>query len=118
MSLHLGTTQLAEYRQELLHWLAELECAEQDRRTLFGAYAITRLWSSAVALFALEEVLMLADGDPQLAQCITANALFVQSLVALQITSIGRDLPAETVASLKTWITQHLAESEARFPND
>lgn len=118
MGLNLSIPQLAEYRLELLHWLDELERAVADNRTLFGAYAITRLWSSAVALFALEEVLMLAAGNPKLAESITANAVFVQNLVALQITSIGRDLPVDTVASLKHWITQHLAESEANFPND
>jgi len=110
-----GVQEIDAQHQALFEWLAELETAAMDGRTLFGAYALTRLKHYARDHFELEESLMRAAAYPDLAAHMAEHAAFRAKLTELRLKSIGRDISADTVDFLRTWLTQHVATSDMAY---
>lgn len=108
-TLSTGIPLLDEQHQEIFQWLAELERAAVDERTLFGVYAITRLKHYMREHFAAEEALMKAAGYPGLAAHIAEHAEFRTRLAEFQIKAIGEDVTPDTVDFLVSWLTRHIA---------
>ena len=75
-SLSTGNEVLDEQHKAIFRWLAELDSAASDERTLFGAYAMTRLKNYTRSHFAAEEALMKASGYPGLADHIAEHESF------------------------------------------
>jgi hemerythrin len=114
-SLSTGNEVLDEQHKALFRWLAELDSAASDERTLFGAYAMTRLKNYTRSHFAAEEALMKASGYPGLAEHIAEHESFRARLADLHLKSIGEDISAETVKFLTDWLTNHIAKSDMAY---
>jgi len=113
--LSTGVPLLDEHHKMIFQWLAELESASADQRTLFGVYAITRLKHYIRDHFAAEEALMKSVAYPGLAGHMAAHAEFRARLGELQIRSIQEDISADTVLFLKDWLTHHIATTDMAY---
>ena len=114
-ALATGVAQLDLQHQNIFQWLAELESATGDKRTLLGVYAITRLKQFIREHFAQEEKLMRAVGYPGLAEHMAEHAAFRAKLDELQRRSIGQDISQETVDFLKAWVTEHISKTDMAY---
>lgn len=114
-SLSTGNEVIDEQHKAIFRWLAELDSAASDSRTLFGAYAITRLKNYTRNHFAAEEALMKASGYPALEEHIAEHESFRARLAELHLRSIGEDISAETVQFLTDWLTNHIAKSDMAY---
>ena len=114
-ALSTGVPLLDEHHEAIFKWIAELESAAVDKRTLFGAYAITRLKNQAEEHFAAEESLMKLAGYPGLAAHKAEHAAFRAKLRDLHVKSIGQDISMDTVAFLKHWLTNHVAKADMAY---
>lgn len=106
---------LDEQHKAIFRWLAELNSAAADERTLFGAYAITRLKNYTRSHFAAEEALMRASSYPGLEQHIAEHEAFRARLTELHLKSIAADISADTVKLLTEWLTNHIARSDMAY---
>lgn len=114
-SLSTGNEVLDEQHKAIYRWLAELDSAAADSRTLFGAYAITRLKNYTRNHFAAEEALMKASGYPGLTEHIAEHESFRARLAELHLKSISEDISADTVKFLTNWLTNHIAKSDMAY---
>ena len=114
-SLSTGNEVLDEQHKAIYRWLAELDSAAADSRTLFGAYAITRLKNYTHNHFAAEEALMKASGYPGLTEHIAEHESFRARLAELHLKSISEDISADTVKFLTDWLTNHIARSDMAY---
>lgn len=110
-----GVAALDEQHKEIFQWLAELENASADQRTLFGVYAITRLKHYMREHFAAEEALMRSAAYPDLAAHMAEHAVFRSKLGELQLRSIQEDVSADTVQFLTDWLTNHIATTDMAY---
>jgi hemerythrin-like metal-binding protein len=110
-----GVPLLDEHHKAIFLWLAELESASAEQRTLFGAYAITRLKHQIRDHFAAEEALMTSAGYPGLAQHRAAHAEFRASLEDLQIRSIQQDMSEDAVQFLRDWLVHHITTTDMAY---
>ncbi len=106
---------LDEQHKTLFQWLAELESATADQRTLFGVYVITRLKHYVHEHFAAEEAMMEAAGFPCLEHHRVEHEMFRARLEELQLKSIGEDISTETVQFLTHWLTNHIASTDTAY---
>ena len=114
-ALSTGVALLDEHHKAIFQWLAELESATVDQRTLFGVYAITRLKHYMREHFAAEEALMKAAGYPDVAAHMAEHAEFRAKLAELQLKSIGQDISIDTVRFLRGWLTQHISKTDMAY---
>ena len=114
-ALGTGVAVLDEQHKAIFQWLAELESATVEDRTLFGVYVITRLKHYVRAHFATEEAMMKSAGYPDLAQHLAQHAEFRAKLQELQIRSIGEDISTDTVRFLDHWLTNHIARTDKAY---
>jgi len=114
-ALSTGIPLLDEQHKAIFRWLAELEAAAVDQRTLFGAYAVTRLKHYARDHFAAEEALMKSAAYPQLNEHMAEHAAFRAKLAELQLKSIAEDLSTDTVKFLEDWLTNHIAKTDMAY---
>lgn len=114
-ALSTGVALLDEHHKAIFQWLAELESATIDERTLFGVYAITRLKHYMREHFAAEEALMKAAGYPDLTAHMAEHAEFRAKLAELQLKSIGRDISIDTVRFLRDWLTNHISKTDMAY---
>lgn len=114
-ALSTGVPLLDEHHKAIFQWLAELESATLDERTLFGVYAITRLKHYMREHFAAEEALMRAAGYPHLAEHMAEHAEFRAKLAELQLKSIAQDISTETVGFLRDWLTNHITRTDMKY---
>lgn len=114
-ALSTGVTVLDEQHQAIFQWLAELESATAEQRTLFGVYVITRLKHYIREHFAVEEAMMKAAGYPDLEQHRAEHAKFRAKLEELQLKSIGEDISSDTVRFLNNWLTNHIARTDMAY---
>lgn len=114
-ALSTGVPLLDDQHKAIFQWLAELDSAAADERTLFGAYAITRLKHYTRDHFLDEEALMKAVGFPGLADHMAAHAAFRARLAELQLKSIAEDISADTVMLLKDWLVDHIATTDMEY---
>ena len=110
-----GVSQLDEHHTELFQWLAELESAAADQRTLFAVYVITRLKNYVRTHFSTEEALMKAEGYPDLEAHMAEHAVYRAKLNQLHLVDIGQDVSTETVEFLKSWLTNHIAKTDMAY---
>lgn len=110
-----GNTVLDEQHKAIFEWLAELQSAASEQRTLFGAYAITRLKNFTKTHFAAEEALMKEAGYPRLAEHIAEHEAFRARLAEIHLRSIGNDISPETVRYLTDWLTHHIVETDMAY---
>ena len=113
--LSTGVPLLDEHHKIVFQWLAELESASADQRTLFGVYAITRLKHYIRDHFTAEEALMRSVSYPWLEEHAAAHAEFRARLGELQIRSIQEDISAATVKFLNEWLTHHIATIDMAY---
>jgi hemerythrin len=106
---------LDEQHKELFQWLAELQSAADDERTLFGVYSLTRLKHYTRAHFVAEEALMKAAEYPGLAEHAAEHAAFRRRLDELQLRSIGQDISTDTVEFLTNWLTTHITKTDMAY---
>ena len=111
-ALSTGVAQIDEQHKALFQWLAELNSAASDQRTLFGAYAITRLKNYTRDHFAAEEALMKAAGYPKLEEHAAEHAAFRARLAELHLKSIGEDISTDTVRFLTDWMVNHIRRTD------
>ncbi|MDD5298709.1 MAG: bacteriohemerythrin [Rhodocyclaceae bacterium] len=114
-ALSTGVPLIDEHHRTIFQWLAELESAAAEERTLFGVYAITRLKHYARDHFAVEESMMTEAGYPDLAEHVAEHVAFRARLQELQLRSIGTDISSETVDFLRDWLTHHIAETDMAY---
>ena len=114
-ALSTGVAALDEQHKAIFQWLAELENAAAEQRTLFGVYVVTRLKHYMREHFAAEEALMKAVGYPYLEQHQAEHAKFRAKLGELQLRSIGEDVTAETVNFLNDWLTNHITKVDMAY---
>lgn len=114
-ALATGVPLLDEQHQTIFRWLAELESATAEQRTLFGAYAITRLQSYVRDHFAAEEALMRAAGYPDLVAHVAEHEAFRRRLAELQVQAMVRDASADTVAFLRDWLVNHIGKTDMSY---
>jgi len=114
-ALSTGVALLDEHHQALFQLLAELESAAADERTLFGVYVITRLKHYVREHFEAEEAMMAEAGYPDLATHIVEHEAFRKKLGELQLKSIAQDVSVDTVAFLKGWLTNHIAQTDMAY---
>ena len=114
-ALSTGVPALDEHHKTIFRWLAELESAAAEQRTLFGVYVITRLKHYVREHFAAEEALMKAADYPDLAAHMAEHEAFRARLGEIQLKSIARDVSAETVEFLREWLTHHIAEIDMAY---
>ena len=114
-NLSTSVSVLDEQHKALFQWLAELESATADQRTLFGVYVITRLKHYIREHFAAEEAMMKAAGYPDLEQHQAEHAKFRAKLGELQLRSIGEDISIDTVHFLTHWLTNHIARTDMAY---
>jgi hemerythrin len=114
-ALSTGIPLLDEHHKAIFRWLAELESAAAEERTLFGAYAITRLKQYVKVHFAAEESLMLAAGYPQLAEHSAEHSAFRARLGDLHLRSISEDVSSATVALLHDWLIHHITGTDMAY---
>lgn len=113
--LSTGVALLDEQHREIYQWLAELQSAADQERTLFGVYSLTRLKHYTRAHFAAEEALMKAAGYPGLAEHAAEHAKFCARLNELQLKSIGQDISRDTVEFLTDWLTSHITTTDMAY---
>lgn len=113
--LSTGVPKLDEQHKEIFEWLAELQSATTDERTLFGVYVITRLKHYMREHFTTEEALMKAAGYPGLVQHMAQHAEFRAKLEELQLKSIAEDISEETVNFLTEWLSHHIIETDMAY---
>jgi hemerythrin len=113
--LSTGVPKLDEQHKALFQWLAELENATVEERTLFGVYVLTRLKHYMREHFAAEEALMRAAGYPDLEQHVAQHAEFRARLEELQLKSIGEDISLDTVRFLNHWLCNHIAVTDLAY---
>lgn len=113
--LSTGVAKLDEQHKEIFEWLAELQSATADERTLFGVYVITRLKHYMREHFATEEALMKAAGYPDLVQHMAKHAEFRAKLEELQLKSIAEDISEDTVTFLTAWLTHHIIDTDMAY---
>ena len=106
---------LDEQHKAIFQWLAELENASADQRTLFGVYVLARLKHYIREHFATEEAMMEAVGYPDLAQHHAEHVAFRAKVEELQLRSIGEDVSAETVGFLNHWLVNHIAKTDMAY---
>lgn len=111
-NLSTGVPILDEQHKAIFQWLAELESATAEQRTLFGVYVITRLKHYMREHFAAEEAMMKAAGYPDLVQHQAEHAEFRAKLEELQLKSIGEDISTDTVNFLNHWLTNHISRTD------
>lgn len=92
----------------IFRWFAELDSAAAEQRTLLAVYTLTRLNRHMLDHFAAEEAVMRAASFPSLAQHVAEHRAFRGRLSKLQIESARRDINADTVALLRTWLIDHI----------
>ncbi|MCE9570824.1 MAG: bacteriohemerythrin [Rhodocyclales bacterium] len=114
-ALSTGNELLDEQHKAIFRWLAELDSAAAQERTLFGAYAITRLKNYTRSHFAAEEALLKATGYPGLEEHMAEHETFRARLAELHLKSIGEDISADTVKFLTDWLTNHIARSDMAY---
>jgi hemerythrin len=114
-ALSTGVPVLDEQHKAIFQWLAELESATVDQRTLFGVYVITRLKHYMREHFAAEEAMMKAAGYPNLAEHLAQHAEFRSRLEEIQLKSIGEDISTDTVRFLNHWLTNHIAKTDMAY---
>lgn len=114
-NLSTGVAVLDEQHKAIFQWLAELESATAEQRTLFGVYVITRLKHYMREHFAAEEAMMKAAGYPDLEQHRAEHAKFRAKLEELQLKSIGEDISSDTVRFLNNWLTNHIARTDMAY---
>jgi len=114
-ALSTGVPLLDEHHQTIFQWLAELNSAVVDERTLFGVYVLTRLKHYAREHFAAEESLMKSVGYPDLAEHMAEHAAFRARLEELQLKSIGQDISTDTVEFLNQWLTNHICNIDMAY---
>lgn len=114
-ALSTGVPQLDEHHKTIFKWLAQLENAAADQRTLFGVYVITRLKHYVNEHFAAEESLMLSAGYPDLAAHLEEHAAFRARIGELQLKSIAQDVSADTVEFLRHWLSNHIATTDMAY---
>lgn len=113
--LSTGVPRLDEQHKEIFEWLAELQRATADERTLFGVYVITRLKHYMREHFTTEEALMKAAGYPGLVQHVAKHAEFRAKLEELQLKSIAEDISEDTVNFLTQWLSHHIIETDMAY---
>ena len=113
--LSTGVPSIDDQHKQLFLWLAELQCATADQRTLFGVYVITRLKHYIREHFAAEEALMRAAAYPDLDQHIAEHARFRARLEELQLKSIGEDITEDTVRFLNEWLVRHITGTDMAY---
>lgn len=113
--LSTGETLLDEQHRAIFEWLAELESAAADERTLFGVYAITRLKNFIAEHFAAEEALMKSVGYPDLVEHMAEHARFRAKIVDLQLKCIGQEITTEAVEFLSDWLSNHIAKTDMAY---
>lgn len=106
---------LDEQHKAIFQWLAELESATVEQRTLFGVYVITRLKHYMREHFAAEEAMMKAAGYPDLEQHQAEHAKFRAKLEELQLKSIREDVSTDTVHFLNHWLSNHIAKTDMEY---
>ena len=114
-ALKTGVVLLDEQHREIFQWLAELQSAADDERTLFGVYSLTRLKQYTRAHFAAEEALMKSAEFPGLAEHAAEHAAFRQRLDELMLKSIGQDISTDTVEFLTNWLTTHITKTDMAY---
>jgi hemerythrin-like metal-binding protein len=114
-ALSTGVPLLDEHHQTIFQWLAELENAATEERTLFGVYALTRLRHYAREHFAAEETLMKACGYAELAEHVAEHIAFRAKLEKLHLQSIGTDISTDTIAFLRDWLTHHITITDMAY---
>lgn len=110
-----GVPLLDEHHQNIFAWLAELESAALDKRTLFSVYALVRLKHYTRDHFAAEEALMKSAGFPGLTAHMAEHAAFRVRLGELQIKSMGQDISTDTVKLLSDWLTHHITKTDMAY---
>lgn len=114
-SLSTSIPLLDEHHKEIYQWLAELESATAEQRTLFGVYALTRLKHYVREHFSQEEAMMKEAGYPGLAHHMAEHAEFRAQLNELQLKSIRQDITTETVSFLTHWLSNHIAKTDMAY---
>lgn len=114
-ALSTGVPLLDEHHKAIFQWLAELESATLDERTLFGVYAMTRLKHYIRDHFAAEEALMKAAAYPALDGHVKEHEAFRAKLGEIQLRCIGQDISTDTVALLKDWLTHHISKTDMAY---
>lgn len=110
-----GIELLDEQHREIFRWFGELDQAAAEQRTLLAVYTMTRLNRYMRDHFAAEEAVMRAAGFPKLEQHVAEHRLFRSTLSKLQIESVGRDITAETVEFLRTWLIDHICGHDMEY---
>ena len=110
-----GVPLLDEQHREIFRWLAELENAAADQRTLFGVYALTRLKHYTRAHFSAEEALMKSAGYPNLSEHVREHLAFQKRLGELQLKCIGHDISTDMVEFLTNWLTEHISRTDLAY---
>ena len=114
-NLSTGIAVLDEQHKAIFQWLAELESATIEQRTLFGVYVITRLKHYMREHFAAEEAMMKKAGYPGLDEHLAQHAEFRAKLEDLQLRSLGEDISTDTVRFLSHWLTNHIAKTDMDY---
>lgn len=114
-ALSTGVPALDEHHKTIFRWLAELENAAADQRTLFGVYVITRLKHYVREHFTAEEALMQAANYPDLAAHMAEHEAFRARLGELQLKSIAQDVSSETVEFLMEWLANHITKTDMAY---
>ncbi|MBL8486547.1 MAG: hemerythrin family protein [Rhodocyclaceae bacterium] len=114
-ALSTGNALLDEHHREIFRWIAELESAATENRTLFGVYVITRLNRYVREHFKVEEALMRQAGYPKLAEHIAEHEAFRHRIGEMHVHSIAREIPKETVDYLNGWLTNHIARTDMEY---
>lgn len=113
--LSTGVSSIDDQHKQLFLWLAELQSATADQRTLFGVYVITRLKHYIREHFATEEALMRAAAYSGLDQHLAEHATFRARLEELQLKSIGEDISEDTVRFLTEWLVHHITDTDMAY---
>lgn len=114
-ALSTGVPLLDEHHKMIFRWLAQLENAAAEQRTLFGVYVITRLKHYVNEHFAAEEALMRSANYPDLVAHLAEHAAFRSRIGELQLKSIAQDISADTVEFLNHWLSNHIATTDMAY---
>lgn len=114
-ALGTGVSLIDEQHKALFQWLAELENAASDGRTLFGVFVLTRLKHYVREHFAAEEALMKSAGYAGLEAHAAEHAIFRARLAELQLKSIAQDVSSDTVEFLKDWLINHISVTDMAY---
>lgn len=113
--LSTGIELLDEHHKEIFQWLAELESAAAEERTLLSVYALTRFKHYVREHFSVEEALMKSVNYPGLAEHVAEHAVFRSRLRDFQLKAIYQDVSTETVDFLKDWLLNHIAKADLAY---